>query len=299
MKSGVSRKRSESSPLEVGRPDASNRQARLMSSTHEAFARALESALSACLQTEIKADSTQTALTTATTFRKELSAPACLMMFHLHPRNDQMILHLDCGTALAILEMLLGGAEQAKPSPRELTEIEWSLLEEVIRLMVRELGEAWRAFHAVEFEVESLGSDPAFLNFPETTQPLARLSFGIHWGENSGSFELVLPQAFFDLPIDAEQSKELAAITAPADLHRNFELLEEANIDLEVTLTGPTMAFEDLLTLKTGQVVTFDFPIEQPLRATINGVAPLTGHIVGARQKRAFQIERLPVRITP
>jgi flagellar motor switch protein FliM len=219
-------------------------------------------------------------------------------MFRLHPRSDQMILQLDCGTALSILEMLLGGTERIKPAPRELTEIEWSLLEEVIRLMVRELGDAWRVFHAVEFEVESMGSDPAFLNFPETSQPLARLSFGIHWGENSGGFEIVVPQAFFDLPMEAEQSKELAAIPAPADLHRNFELLEEAKVHMEVTLQGPTMAFEDLLTLKTGQVVTFDFPIEQPLRATINGVAPLTGHIVGARHKRAFQIERLPVRST-
>ncbi len=79
-----------------------------------------------------------------------------------------MILHLDCATALLMLEMLLGGKGILEPEPRELTEIEWSLLEEVIRVMVRALGEAWRVFHAVDFEVESLGSDPAFLNLPDT-----------------------------------------------------------------------------------------------------------------------------------
>ena len=63
---------------------------------------------------------------------------------------------------------------------------------------------------------------------------------------------------------------------------------------LEVTLEGPTMAFEELMRLKAGQVITFDYPIQKPLRATVNGAAAMTGHIVSAMDKRAFQVERLP-----
>jgi flagellar motor switch protein FliM len=300
MKSAASKKKSASTPLEVGRPDSSNRQVRLMKNTHEAFARGLESALSGLLQTETKLELQQIGLTTAPGYRRDLPSPACLIVFKLHPRTDRMILHLDCATALTMLEMLLGGKEQTKPEPRELTEIEWSLLEEVIRVAVRELGDAWRAFHAVEFEVESLGSDPTFLNYPETPQPLAKLCFRILWGEDRGSFEIAVPQSFFDLEIDPSTvSKELASVPAQSDIKRNFELLEDAKVRLEVTLQGPTMAFESLLALKTGQVVTFDYPIQRPLRATVNGAAPMTGHIVSARQKRAFQIERLPIRNIP
>jgi flagellar motor switch protein FliM len=270
-----------------------------MRSANEAFARALEEALSGCLQTETKVELRQIGLTTANNFRKELPTPACLIMCRLHPRTDRVILHLACATALTMLEMLLGGTEPTEPAPREITEIEWSLLEEVIRVMVRALGEAWRVFHAVEFEVESLGSDPALLSLPETGLPLARLMFGVQWGEKGGSFELALPQAFFDLRPDSPQSQELTNIPAQVDLDRNFELLEEAGVKLEVTLHGPTMAFEELLGLETGQVITFDYPINRPVRATLNGAAAMTGHIVSAMQKRAFQIERLPAKSMP
>jgi flagellar motor switch protein FliM len=301
MQPAIAKKtKSAAAPLDVGRPGSTSRQDKLMRSANDAFSRGLESGLSGCLQTETKVELKQTGLTTASLFRKDLPNPTCLIALRLHPRTDRMILHLDCATALIMLEMLLGGKEHQKPAPRELTEIEWSLLEEVIRVMVRPMGEAWRAFHAVEFEVESLGSDPTFLNLPETGQPLARLSFGIQWGEPSseifGSFELVLPQEFFDLPVESTQSQELVRIPAPADVDRNFALLEDAKVKLEVTLQGPTLQFEELMGLKTGQVVTFDYPISNPLRATVNGAAPMTGHIVSARQKRAFQIERLPVR---
>lgn len=296
MKSGATRQKSDSTPLDVGRPNAANREARLMRSAHEAFARGLESSLSGCLQTETKAQLKGIALTTATGFRRGLPTPTCLITFRLQPRTERMILHLDGATALKMLEFLLGGQDQAKPDPRELTEIEWSLLEEVIRVVVRELGEAWRAFHPVEFEVESLSSDPTFLDLPESAQPLALLSFGITWGEQTGNLEIALPQGFFDLPVASVESKEVANVPSPADVSRNFELLEDAKVGLEVTLQGPTMAFESLLALKIGQVVTFDYPIQRALRATVNGVAPMTGHIVSARQKRAFQIERLPLK---
>jgi flagellar motor switch protein FliM len=287
------------SKLDVGQGDTSSRQARLMRSANEAFTRALEQALSGSLQTETKVELTQAGLTTANKFRKELPTPTCLIVFRLHPRTDRMILHLECATALTMLEMLLGGTEPTEPTPREITEIEWSLLEEVIRVMVRALGEAWRVFHSVEFEVEALGSDPALLSLPETGQPLARLMFGVQWPEARGSFELALPQAFFDLRTDSPQSQELTNIPAQVDVDRNFELLAEARVNLEVTLQGPTMAFEELLGLKTGQVITFDYPIHEPLRATLNGAAAMTGHILSARQKRAFQIERLPAKTMP
>jgi flagellar motor switch protein FliM len=270
-----------------------------MRSANEAVARALDQGLSGCLQTETKVELRQIGLTTANNFRKELPTPACLIVCRLHPRTDRMILHLESATALTMLEMLLGGTEPAKPAPREITEIEWSLLEEVIRLIVRALGEAWRVFHSVEFEVESLGSDPAFLSIPETGQPMARLRFGVQWAEERGSFELAVPQAFFDLSTDPPQSQELTNIPEQVDLDRNFELLEEARVKLEVTLQGPTMAFEELVGLKTGQVITFDYPINDPLRATLNGTAAMTGHIVSARRKRAFQIERLPAKSMP
>lgn len=286
---------SRATPLSIGGMDTSSRQAKLMSSVNDTFMRALETALSSSLSAEVKVAAREVGITTPSTFRRGLSAPTCLILFRLHPRSEKMVLHMAASTVLLMLEMLLGGAGEIRPEARELTEIEWNLLEELIRVMVRALGEAWRAYHAVEFEVESLGCDPTFLNLPESAPTLARLSYQITFGEQSGEFELALPQPFFEIEAPAEASQAVAVITPPADIERNVELLSDARVSLDVVLQGPTMVFQELMQLKPGQVVTFDYPIQRPLRATLNGAAPMTGHIVGANQKRAFQVVRTPL----
>ncbi len=281
-------------PLSIGRMDTSSRQAKLMTSVNETFMRSLEGALSAGLNAEVKMTSKDIGMTTPSNFRRELRAPTCLIVFKLQPRTEKMVMHIESASVLLLLEMLLGGKIESKPDGRELTDIEWNLLEELIRVIVRALGEAWTAYHAVEFEVESLGCDPTFLNLPESAQPFTRLSYLIDLGEQSGEFEIALPQTFFEIETPAEPSREVSLVAAGPDLERNVELLGDARVSLDVTLQGPTMVFGELMQLKPGQVVTFDYPIHKALNATVNGAAPMTGHIVGAKQKRAFQIERTP-----
>ncbi len=129
----------------------------------------LTASLSAFLQSEILASLGQIELVEAAEYRDTLSSPTCLITLKLYPRQEQMILRFDLPTVLALLELMLGGTGSSLPAAsRELTEIEWSLLEEVVRVLVRALGEAWQPLFAVEFEVESLGSDPSVLTVPRS-----------------------------------------------------------------------------------------------------------------------------------
>jgi flagellar motor switch protein FliM len=123
-------------------------------------------------------------------------------------------------------------------------------------------------------------------------RPMVRIAFNLQLGEAAGHFEIAVPQAFFE-PASAGAKPEGPAVTAPAaaDLERNLELLGEATVELEVRLQGPTLPFEELMELKAGQVLTFDYSLETPLEAWVNGAVPVPGYVVSAGRKRAFQIE--------
>ncbi len=133
--------------IEVGRQDSTNRQFRTLQSIHEGYGRGLGTALSAFLHSEIQVSLRELSIHTSGGFQRGLPSPTCLMVFRLHPRQERMFLHLDCGTVFPLLELLLGGkGDSPEVPPRNLTEIEWSLLEEIVRVMVRPLGEAWQVF---------------------------------------------------------------------------------------------------------------------------------------------------------
>jgi flagellar motor switch protein FliM len=282
--------------LALGRQDAAGPQLKLLRSVHEVFARELSTSLSSFLQSEIVASVGEIGFVEGADFRNSLPTPSCLITLKLFPRQERMILHFHSSTVFSLLELLLGGTGRGLPAAsRELTEIEWSLLEEVVRVLVRALGGSWQPIVAVEFEVESLGNDPTALPCPDPAPALARVGFILQWGEQTGSFELAVPRALFETAGPPAEQQEVP-MTEPdrADFRRNIGLLENAQVELEVRLQGPMLAVTEILALKAGQVITFDYSLQKSLHGLVNGDLAIMGHIVSAGRKRAFQVEQLP-----
>ncbi len=277
--------------LDLGQQD-STPQFRKLRSVHETFAKSLSNVLSTFLQSEIQANLAGMSVTTAGDFQKNLPNPSCLIKLRLHPEQERMILYLDSATVLTLLDLFLGGSGQPLPEPRELTEIEWSLLEEISRVMMRCLGESWQVIKAVEFVVESLNSDPSLTPCPEPALSVLRIAFDLQLAEQSGHFELAVPRSFFDAVAPVREAQELV-VDAPSqlDMERNAHLLEDAEVELEVLLEGTQLSFRELRALRQGQVVRFDHGLNQALRGVVNGDLSVIGHVLSAGRKRAFQVE--------
>jgi len=280
--------------LDLGQQDSSP-QFRLLRSVHETFAKSLSNVLSTFLQSEIQATLAGINVTTAGDFQKNLPNPSCLIKLRLHPEQERMILYLDSATVLTLLDVFLGGSGQPPSGPRELTEIEWSLLEEISRVMMRCLGESWRPIKAAEFVVESLNSDPSLTPCPEPALSVLRICFGLRLAEQSGRFEMAVPRSFFEAAAPAQESQELVVETpSQLDMERNARLLENAEVELDVLLESTQLSFGELRALRQGQVVRFDQGLNEPLRGVVNGALPLMGHVLSAGRKRVFQVEEMP-----
>jgi flagellar motor switch protein FliM len=292
----------DAKPFEVGHPSSSSPRFRTLRTVHERYATALATALSAFLRSDFQASLRDLSVQTRGGFQSTLPSPTCLMVFRLHPRNERMYLHLNCATVFGLMELLLGGKSGPDPvNPRNLTEIEWSLLEEIVRVMMRPLGEAWQLFATVEFEVESLVSEPGLLerNDPDQppTQPMIRLELALEYGEQTGVLELVVPQSLFDAAGESEQKSQGEGSDPEARqkaVRQKMALLEDASVTLDVRLDGPLLPVADLMNLKRGQVIMLDYPLDQPLRGVVNGAVSLEGSVVSSGGKRAFHVAALP-----
>ncbi len=284
--------------LEVGQPSPSSPRFRVLRAIHEQFAPNLATALSAFLRSDFEVRLQDLSVQTSGGFQATLPSPTCFMVFRLHPRDERMYLHLNCATVFVLLEFLLGGKAGSEPAAaRNLTEIEWSLLEEIVRVMVRPLGEAWKAFATVEFEVESLVSEPGLLpendsNHP-SSQPLIKLAFELRYGEQSGLLEIAVPESFFDVAGTPSEEDEPAHATQPG-IRQKLMLLEAVPVSLEIRLDGPLLPVADLMSLKPGQVIKLDHPLDRPVRGVVNGALSMEGALVSSGAKRAFQITSLP-----
>src|ERR1700722_68134 len=117
--------------FEVGQPNSTSPRFRTLQAVHERYAAGLATALSAFLRSDFQATLQEVSVQTSGGFQAALPSPTCFMVFRLRPRDERMYLHLNCSTVFGLLELLLGGKCGPDPAAaRNLTEIEWSLLEE-------------------------------------------------------------------------------------------------------------------------------------------------------------------------
>jgi flagellar motor switch protein FliM len=265
-------------------------QFRVVRGMHQAYARALATTLSAFLGTDIQAELVQVATVKAGSFVASLSSPSCLMMFRLRPLPDQMFLHMDCATVFPLLELLLGGKSDtlSDVTQRHLTEVEWSLLEEIVKVMVRPLGEAWKSVASVEFEVDSLVSEPGLLPVISGAHSFLHLTFELGVGKGVGKLQIVVPESFFDA-VEFAGERPDRATGEPGLSH-----LQNAMVDMEVLLEGPCVALRDLMALQVNWVLQLDHALDRPLRAVLNDQLALEGRIVSVGRKRGFCITALP-----
>jgi flagellar motor switch protein FliM len=74
---------------------------------------------------------------------------ACLGM---QPFEGTAVLELNPSLVFAILELLLGGSGKSQTNlRREVTEIERNLMDGTLRLILRNLSEAWKTVAAIDF----------------------------------------------------------------------------------------------------------------------------------------------------
>jgi flagellar motor switch protein FliM len=82
-----------------------------------------------------------------------------------------------------------------------------------------------------------------------------------------------------------------------SEQRRVLRILRQATLRLEARMEGPTLAVRDLLDLRVGNLLTFDFPVDRPIELTVNGVHKFAGQMVSAGKKRACLVDL--VRPTP
>jgi flagellar motor switch protein FliM len=214
----------------------------------------------------------------------------------MRPYDGTSLMEINPSLVFPILEMLLGGSGQSGAKiDREITEIEQSILDSLLRIILQDLRTAWLAVASVEFSMESMETDPALLQILAPNEAVVSISLEVRIGEIAGVMNLGIPSIIVKMlrqKFDQHWSVRRSQVTE--DEHaRMLRLLQGAGIRLDARLQGPFVRVETLLDLKEGDVLAFDYPLARPLHFTANGKLKYLGEVVSSGRKRAFQITAL------
>ena len=277
------------------RPDRiAKDQLRALYLLHENFARSLASSLSAYLRAYVAVNLVSVEQLSFMEFTQCLPSPTCMVALGMKPYDGNAVLELNPSLVFPILEMLLGGAGKvATKITREITEIEQSILDSLLRIVLNDLRKAWSAVAAIDFSIETHETEPQLLQFLAPNEAIVAVNMEVRLGDIAGMMNIGIPSIVIKmLRQKFDQQWSVRKTQATEEEHaRVLRLIRNATLHVDARLVGPTMAVGTLLDLQEGDVLAFDYPVGKPIDLTVNGKLKYHGEIVSTGRKRALEIQ--------
>lgn len=279
------------------RPDRiAKNQLRAIHQLHENFARSLASSLSAYLRAYAAVNLVSVEQLSFTEFTQRLPAPTTLISLGMKPFDGNALLEINPSLVFPVLEMLLGGTGKVSTKiSREITEIEQSILDGLLRIILHDLRSAWLGVTNIEFSIESHETEPQLLQILAPNEAVVAISIEVRIGDTAGMMNIGIPSIIVKmLRQKFEQQWIIRRTQATEEDHaRMLRLIRPAVIHLDARLQGPTLGVDALLDLKEGDILAFDYPVGRAVDVMLNGKLKYQGEVVASGRKRAVEIKQL------
>ncbi len=288
-------------PFDFRRPDRiAKSQLRAIHLLHDNFVRNLVSSLSAYLRSYLVVNLVSVEQLSYAEFLECLPSPTCLASLSLRPYDGSAVLELNASLIFPILEMLLGGTGKSSAAmQRGITEIEQNLLDGLFRIILHDLKEAWRGVTTIDFAIESLETEPQFLQILAPSEAVVAIAVEVRIGDCIGMMNIAMPSIVIKMMRQKFDQQWSVRKTESTDVEQSrvLDLIRGAELDLDARLDGPTLLLKDLMDLSEGDVLSFDYPTEKPVDCRVNGKLKFHGHIASTGQKKAFWIDAVHTRV--
>ncbi|HEY3823213.1 MAG TPA: flagellar motor switch protein FliM [Bryobacteraceae bacterium] len=281
-------------PFDFRRPDRiAKSQLHAIHQLHDNFVRNLVSSLSAYLRSYLIINLVSVEQLSYSEFLECLPSPTCLASLGLKPYDGNAVLELNATLIFPILEILLGGDGKLQfNAKREITEIEQVLLDGLLRLILHDLREAWTLVTPIDFSIETIETEPQFLQILAPTEAVVAVAIEIRIGDSIGMMNIAMPSIIIKMmrqKFDQQWTLRKSASTEN-EQSRVLDLLRSAEVPSEVLLAGPQVRLRDLMNLEEGDVLGFEFSTACPLDLMLSGKRKYRGEMVNAGHRAAFRI---------
>jgi flagellar motor switch protein FliM len=266
---------------------------------HENFARSLGSSLSAYLRSYVIVNLISVEQLSFGEFTQSLPSPTSLIALGMKPYDGTAVLELNPSLVFPILEMLLGGTGKIPTKiNREITEIEQSILDGLLRVILHDLRAAWLAVAAMEFSIENHETEPQLLQILAQNEAVVAIAIEVRIGETSGMMNLGIPSIIVKMlrqKFDAHRTVRKTQATEE-EHSRILRLIRPGTLRLDTRLNGAKLAVPQMLELKEGDILSFDYPVSRALDLTVNNSLKFQGEVVACGTKRALRISHVVTR---
>jgi flagellar motor switch protein FliM len=160
---------------------------------HEDFIRGLAASLSLHLRMEFGLQMARLETMTYRAMLEEIPMPSHITLFRMFPMNTVALFDISPRLGLTILDRMMGGPGHSIKTEREFTDIESAVLENFIKLVLKQYIDSWLKYQKLSFEIIEHENTARFLNIVGQDEIMLFLETEARFGDCVAGMRFMIP----------------------------------------------------------------------------------------------------------
>ncbi len=264
---------------------------------HDRFVRMFRLTLSSALRKVVDISVRSTELIKFGEFLKTLPVPSSLNLFRMNPLRGNAIMVLETRLVFTLIDIFFGGTGEleVKAEGRDFTPIENKIVKRVVISALEDLQNAWRPVFPVQVAYTRSEINPQFVAIVPHSEVVVVVTFDVEMGKAPMTLTVCIPYSLIE-PIRSKLDSGFQSDQNESDnvwANRFKDNLDEAEINVLVTLGQSEITVEDFLALKIGDIISIEQESNKPLEIKIEGVTKYKGFQGTYKGNQAIKVSEL------
>jgi flagellar motor switch protein FliM len=242
------------------RPDKfSKDHIRTISIMHETFSRLTTTSLSAQLRSLVQVHVASVDQLTYEEFIRSIPNPTTLAVINMDPLKGSAILEIDPAVTYSIIDRLFGGQGEGTKISRELTEIEQSVMENIIVRVLGNMREAWSTVIDLRPRLGNMETNPQFAQIVPPTEMVVLVTLETKVGEVEGMMNFCIPYLTIEPIISKLSAQYWYSSVRRGATTENLTILRDRLSTIAVNMVteigSMNLTVREVLAIRTGDVI--------------------------------------------
>jgi flagellar motor switch protein FliM len=261
---------------------------------HEDFIRYLAARLAMFLRMECSLKMARLQTQSYAKFTEGLASPSHICLFKMEPLVGVGLLDVNPRLALTFVDRLLGGRGHSVKAERYLTEIEVSLLEDVLKIILEEWCSQWKEDKELHHAIIGHENNGRFLQTSPRDSVVLALAIEVSFGDCSEQIQIGLPYYTIEPLVKSLQQRRQkdtapAAAAAKAEWH---EVYEHVQLPVRAEWNLPDMPLREIASMRVGDLLEIPVGNIDQTRVLLNGIPKFLATVGLEGQQVAVKLNR-------
>jgi flagellar motor switch protein FliM len=250
---------------------------------YEKFMRAFRVSLSSTLRKIASITLTSTEFLKFGEFINTLPMPTCMSVLRFGNLRGSALMVIESKLAYALVDSFFGGADRpyTKIDGKEFTQIELSIVKKVVELAINDLENAWASVEKIDCSFVRTEVNPQFVGIVPPTDVVIASTFDVELENATGTISVVVPYATIE-PIKQKLSSGFQVESDQTDKKLWTAIIKEqlleTNVEVKVNLGQTEILLQDLMEMKSGDVIPLDQDATGEIDVQIENVKKFKGY---------------------